>query len=154
MLPKDYIKAVDRLIYLPPRIRSQELRNLQQQIDAGLDQGHSVLNVEKWMDAPDQTACMISDKYPVYHESPLIILPALMTTGGLWGFAHYLSEWLTYAAVASMPLPDYLTSTEYQLNRTVEEGFTLSPMESTILCLILVIVGIVGTHYFKYTPES
>ena len=154
MLPKDYVKAVDRLLYLPPRIRSQELRNLRQQIDAGLNQGHSVLNVEKWMDAPDETACMISDKYPVYHQSPLLAVPLLMTYGGLWGFAHSLSEWFTMASVAAMQLPSYLTSTEYQLDHVVEEGFTLSPAESTVLYLVMVIVGIVGTYYFKYTPES
>ena len=60
MQPKEYIKEVDRLLYLPPRIRSQELKNLQQQINAGLDHGYSILNVETWMNPPDETAypCM------------------------------------------------------------------------------------------------
>ena len=154
MLPKEYIKAVDRLLYLPPRIRSQELRNLQQEIDTGLNLGHSIISVEKWMNEPDETACMISDKYPVYHQSPLAVVPMVMTYGGLWGFAHSISEWLTYSAVASMRLPDYLASTEYQLDQVAEKSVSLSPLERAALCLVLVVVGIFGTYYFKYTPES
>ena len=104
------------------------------------------------MNPPDEAACVISDRHPAYHQSSLIVVPSLLTTAGSLGFIYYFKELFAVFLVKSMNLPDFLTSPEYQVNAVIEEGSRFSPIEGALLCLLAVVVGIIGVHYFKYTP--
>ena len=158
-----YLRSVRRRLYLPGKLRRQELKLLKDQINRMLQEGQDWESLKTGLGSPAEAAEAIQGKYPQYRKSPWRFLFLAAGIFGILGLAYHLLLQLLLHFLLVHGVPEFSISHSSNASLGIIGGadgptavfvtgatVTGSLNPEFLLFLILAVLGLAGYFYLKH----